>query len=68
MRAAYILIFLALLVSFIGPTVFALSDANLLAYYNFNESSGVLIDIKDGDNNGTNSANVVQGIAGKIGA
>lgn len=50
------LILIGLLLFLFSTQVYALSDANLVAYYNFNETSGTtLIDVKDYDLNGTNT-------------
>ncbi len=61
------LILIGLLLVLFSTPIFALSDANLVAYYKFDETTGTTaIDWKGFDQNGTNT-NVVLGEIGKIG-
>ena len=60
------LILIGLLLVLFSTPIFALSDANLVAWYNFDETTGTnVIDVKDYDNNGTNT-NVTINQIGKV--
>jgi len=68
LKIFFFLIFGILMLSFLSAASWTLGlNEGLTAYYNFNETSGDLIELNSGKYNGTLSGTIARGITGKIG-